>query len=362
MQDIVDYISLMKKRPNETFAMATIIYIEGSSYRREGAKMMFSKARSSFGMISGGCLEEDLSYYAQQVIETKKQQIVPYDLRSESDEGWGKGAGCNGKIYVHIEPVGWNIGTTWKQIDEELLQGHDVISFRKLENGRVVQPLLFYKNGTSITSEPSIHLTETFSKKLQQFVNSEAILDYEELEGDQVMIERFKAPSLLYIFGAGPDVESVVKRAVDFNFKVVVIDPREARCNETFFPQASELIVAHPERFLQDNSICESSYVLIMTHSFQQDKVILEYFMHVRAKYIGILGSKRRTNRLLGEEAIPDWLHSPVGINIYAEGAEEISISILGELIKVRNERNAKNRKQKKKKELPFLKNLQSLC
>jgi len=141
----------------------------------------------------------------------------------------------------------------------------------------------------------------------------------------------------LYIFGAGTDIEPLVKIASKLDFIVCLIDPRTARCNKENFPTAEELIIEFPHVYIQQKDLPLNSFVLIMTHNFRWDQTVLKSLIKKTPKYIGILGPKKRTERLLYPELIPDFLHTPVGIDISAEGSEEIAISISAELIKKRN-------------------------
>ncbi|GAE26097.1 XdhC protein [Halalkalibacter wakoensis JCM 9140] len=347
MKELYNFLSILKQYPEQTSVLATVIQVQGSAYRHEGAKMLFLEKGSQYGMISGGCLEDDLRIRAKDVMKSEKAETATYDLRSEDDLDWGQGAGCNGKITVLLEPFSWD-ETVWSAVLETFGQGNDVISVRKFSGGEIGPRCFFTTGGLEIGEV--LHTDVSFHKDVQQFYQQQRLFEYQlNFETNaQYLFELHEAKDMVYIFGAGADVEPVVKRLAEFDFLPIVIDPREARCNNQFFPNAHRLIQEHPETFLKRNETMANAYVLIMTHSFTRDQLILSAFLQRPPRYLGILGPRRRTERLLQSESVPKWVHSPIGMNIDAEGAEEISISILGELIKVRNQKRVLNKKRKR--------------
>lgn len=329
--------------------------------------MLFSETGEQYGIISGGCLEEDLQFRATEVIAANRPMTVTYDLRPEDDADWGQGAGCNGKVIVYLERLVWeDSGKDGREsllalIWQELERGRQILCMRKIkrqdnEHRPVGEnlPLLFDASGELISKHAKRAVDKKMLTKLRQFVHDDRNFEYTALPGNKavdVLIERWKPKDILYIFGAGPDVEPLVERASEFYFSPIIIDPRSSRCHSSRFPKAKELIAVHPETFLKKHDeIGENSFVLIMTHHFSRDRYILNYFIErlPRPAYVGILGPRRRTERLLYPKSVPEWIHSPVGVNIYAEDAEEISISIIGELIQVRNKQRVLERKKQR--------------
>ncbi|KHF41387.1 XdhC family protein [Halalkalibacter okhensis] len=355
MKELYEYLKIIKQHPNQTCALATVIQVEGSSYRHEGAKMLFLANGNQYGLISGGCLEEDLRIRANEVMKDKKPETITYDLQSEDDLGWGQGAGCNGKIKVLLEPIEWteisaNKSSSWAPVLEAFEMGEEVISVREVTGEKMKSRLFFTKAGKVLGEQGPVEKDRLLSRDVIRFYQENRIFDYQmNLElNTQFLFELHESKDTIFIFGAGPDVEPVVKRAAEFNFLPVVIDPRESRCKAEFFPDAIHCIQEHPEHFLKSRSIPLNSYILIMTHSFVRDKSILAFFSQHRPKYVGILGPKKRTERLMHPMPVPKWIHSPIGVDIDAEGAEEISLSIVGELIKVRNKKRVLNKQRKK--------------
>jgi len=317
MNDLLRALEIMKKRPKERFVMATIFRVDGSSYRREGAKMLIDQSGNCYGILSAGCLEEDLVYRAKEVFHTNRSKTMTYDLRGEDDLSWGQGAGCNGSVHIYLEATSWE-EDGWSKVEQKLQAGVSVISEKSLTGA-----------GSTIWGE-----------------DGEILYFTPETEDSPRFMERYQPRESLYIFGAGPDAEPIVDYVAKVDFSVRLIDPRSDRCNEKNFPHAAQLIVEFPDLYLQANKIPQNSFVLIMTHNFQYDQQILHHFISKEnpPHYLGILGSKQRTQRLLAPNPVPDWIHSPVGLMIGAEGPEEIAVSILAELIqcrkRIQNNRN----------------------
>ncbi|WP_170885486.1 XdhC family protein [Bacillus alkalicellulosilyticus] len=343
MKDLYRYLEVLQKHPTITFAMATVISIAGSAYRQEGAKMLLGSKGERYGTISAGCLEEDLLHRALEVIDNKEAIIQPYDLRSEEDAGWGVGAGCNGKIEVFIEPVCWD--EFWRQVYVALQNGETLLSVRGVSGEVKGSRLCITEQGECISDSEEIK-TNTVMNMVKTFLFEGYFFEYQ----NGFMFERYEPKENLYIFGAGSDVEPLVPLAASLDFSPIIIDPRSDRCCRERFPDATELIVKHPETYLCKREFKSNSFVLLMTHHFERDQQILSYFIKNRPRYLGILGPKSRTDKLMFPEEVPPWVHSPVGLSIDAEGAEEISISIIGQLIQVRNANRAKEKKKKRQR------------
>jgi len=337
----------MKDNPNRMFVLATVIQVDGSAYRHEGAKMLFSENGEQFGLISGGCLEEDLSFQANEIMVSRQTQIVSYDLRAEDDLGWGQGAGCNGKVYIYLEPVNWTkdcVKQGWSFVLDELEKGREVVAVRNVQTcGQDGKSYFLKENGEWLFDIPSLNDSAEGKGTFQQLIEEGkkfAYLDHNKVV-NPLLFEVYEPKDTLYLFGAGRDVEPVVKRASEFNFSTIVVDPRESRCRKEFFPDANACVCEHIETFMEKHYFKKNSYILIMTHSFSKDRFLLKSLESMKEDlaYIGVLGPTRRTKKLLGGNEVPDWIHSPIGVDIHAEGPEEISISIIGELIKTRNNR-----------------------
>ncbi|WP_134698738.1 XdhC family protein [Ammoniphilus sp. YIM 78166] len=345
MNDFYRHMKKMKEKNRDRFAMATVIAVDGSAYRHPGAKMLICEDGSQYGTISAGCLEEDLAYRAQEVIINNQPQTLTYDLRSEDDLSWGQGAGCNGSIKVYVEPYEWEYKPPfhskpiWPEVETVLESGNKVAVAKRISDDSRERSHLFYSEKGDILCDVQENIKQMLLPELMKFMNSGQKIDVMKAAdlGGEFLFELYEPRELLYIFGAGPDVEPLARLASELDFHVTIIDPRSDRCNERFFPTVDQLIPEHPESYLERNNISSKSFVLIMTHSFQRDSHILRKLIPISPRYLGVLGPRRRTERLIVPEPLPDSIKSPIGLGIGAEGPEEVSISILAELLAVRN-------------------------
>lgn len=347
MNDMNRLMKKMKDENEKIFAMATIIGVRGSAYRREGARMLIDEDGSCTGTISAGCLEEDLIIQAQEVLESMQPKIILYDLRSEDDLSWGQGAGCDGEIEVYVEPIGWEYcmlhseKLVWPEVDQLLYERNKLVSMKSLSMGEVPAKRAVYLNKMDCKAEPIGEYSEAILRQyVEEFIKSGENVRVVKLPSGSYLLELYQPISQLLIFGAGPDAEPIVELASKMDFSVMLIDPRSSRCNEKNFMKADALILEHPRTFFEEYEVPSDCYVVVMTHNFEYDRLIVDKLMQNPPKYAGILGPMRRTERLVGGASIPDYIHSPIGISIGAEGPEEISVSVLAELIRLRNQDN----------------------
>ncbi|KEO85256.1 XdhC family protein [Tumebacillus flagellatus] len=285
---MADWLGLLqgieeKKRPG---MLATIVAVEGSAYRKAGAAMAFWNDGSSLGVLSAGCLEQDLAERVHAVWEHGTAQTAVFDLRAEDDLSWGQGPGCNGKVTVLMEPL-------------------DESRRRELANVRM---------------------------RLEQGV---AVTLCKEYDGGQ-HVQVYEPRPRLLLFGAAPDARPLAIAAAQVHFSVTVADWREGFCKKEHFPQAERLIVGRAEELVGRADVKSQDYAVLMTHHFQQDRLLLRELLRQEVRYLGVLGPRARTSRLLEGEDVPEHLHNPVGLAIGAQGPEEIAASIVAELIKVR--------------------------
>ncbi|WP_147804175.1 XdhC family protein [Alkalicoccus halolimnae] len=327
MNEMHGFLQAIRQKPDEKFVMATVVHVEGSAYRKEGAKMLIRRNGMETGLVSGGCLEEDLAHRAESVMKHGDPELHIYDMRREDDSGWGKGAGCNGCIYLFLERICWNEQLdVWKPILEKLEQGESVVTFRRGPPGKA-----------ELNSKEQEQVELQWKER-----KAASLLNWEE---PYLLMEIYEPREKLFVFGGGRDAEPVVRQAAALDFDVIVVDPRPSRCHNAHFPDASGFECMSPRQFFKEQTITGESYVLVMTHSFEDDRTIMEHLLHRQdLAYLGILGPKKRTERLAGSTDLPDWLHSPIGLDIGADGPEEISISIAAELIQTRRQKKTESK------------------
>ncbi|MBO1626642.1 XdhC family protein [Bacillus arachidis] len=292
-------------------AVATIIHVEGSAYCKEGTIMLFCEDGTKVGMLSAGCLEEEVSIYAAEVMENQTWSIHQFNTRAEDDLSWGMG--CNGIIHILVEYIDEEYKVFLQTLYEYLKKG---ISVRMIKNISLIQTLFISENGN-------------------MFGNEEALFPIHSLQGlhGKWFYQHFTPKPRLCIFGAGEDAKPLVRFAKEVNFFVTVCDWRESLCNAARFPSADVCISGFPKEVVPQLLLRKEDFVVIMTHHFQRDQQLIELLLEQCVRYIGILGPRHRTARLLEGKAIPKNVHSPVGLSIGGKGATEIAISIIAEIV-----------------------------
>ena len=154
-------------------------------------------------------------------------------------------------------------------------------------------------------------------------------------EPEEVFVHMYFPKPRLTLFGAGPDARPLASFAAAAGFTVTVADWRAALLDRSFFPDAHTLLDGFPEETAGRIRWTPNDYVVIMTHHFRWDQELIRILSSYNLAYVGLLGSKRRTQRLLEGGSLPEHWHAPVGLPIGADGPEEIAISIMAELIQV---------------------------
>ncbi|MEK3644715.1 XdhC family protein [Aeribacillus sp. FSL M8-0235] len=330
MDYIHEILKIATTEPKKA-VLATIIDVEGSAYRKEGAAMLIQEDGETIGVISGGCLENDLQERAKLLLEGESQCIV-YDLKSEDDLSWGKGAGCNGVIRILLECIDDRLRKHLSRLHDLLQNGKDVFILKQLGKNFSVSNYLFFTEDTETFGEWAGAVPKQIDAIAAQ--EKSGLVWVNELSS-YVYVQRFEPKPRLIIFGAGSDAVPLSHFASRTGFSVIVSDWREALCNRWRFPDADQLIIAFPREAATKIYFSPRDFVVLLTHQFQQDQELLKLLLQQNLRYIGVIGSKERTKRLLGDQEIPPHVHSPVGLSIGAEGPEEIAISILAELIQL---------------------------
>ncbi|MDR4888015.1 XdhC family protein [Fredinandcohnia sp. QZ13] len=303
--------------------MATIIHVEGSAYLKEGTSMLFFEDGKKCGLISPGCIEEDLSYRVKEVFNDGKSQTIVYDSTVEDDVIWGQEIGCGGIIYILLEMVNDHLKENLKRVRDQLKSGIRVLHVIKFSSNFTVEFSGYRTEYGELIGE----------KRIGTLVNSKWPTKSGLL--NLVYYHTYFPRKRLIIFGAGPDVKPLVELAAKTGFSVIVCDWRESLCNRDHLLQADDFIIGFPNDVFQRLTFTHEDFVVLMTHNLKRDKEIVSYLLKKQLRYVGILGSKHRINLLFDQNSKPPWVSAPVGLSIGAQGATEIAISILAEMILV---------------------------
>lgn len=348
-KEIRDIISAFKEamQQGRQTALATVVHVEGSSYRRPGARMLVEDNGRMTGAISGGCLEGDALRKALLAINQNQNKLVTYNTLDEDDATVGVQLGCNGIVHILFEPINTDNANNPIALLENCLQQRKnsvVVTLFSLENYYGHQPgTCFFYNSETIKQNIS-------NGSLQQELESDAaiVLDmkssllkqytHQKLTGFVELIEPLVS---LIIVGAGNDVFPLVDMAAVLGWQTTIIDGRSTHANRQRFPTVHHLIVGKPEDAIKQITLDERTVFVLMTHNYNYDLAMLGWLLQENCIYIGILGPKKKLHRMLSEleekgrvisQEQKMMLYGPTGLDIGAEAAEEIALSVLSEI------------------------------
>ncbi|HSW39560.1 MAG TPA: XdhC family protein [Acidobacteriota bacterium] len=341
----------------ETVAIATVVSTLGSTPRGVGAQMAVTASGEITGTIGGGCGEAEVQREAIQAIRSRKPALVKVELMDdiESDSP----AVCGGVLDSFID-------TWWKNDDSALCLELAEELARITENGdsAVLATVIGVENieGVAVGDKCLIHngtvkIGNIDDRELLQAILREAGVRMEKEESRrmslvmpdtaakaEVFFEVLTAVRKAIIVGAGHLAIPLVQFAKILGFHVTVLDDRVKYANRERFPDADEVLVGDMAETLRDLEITPQTYIVLITRGHQFDEPCLRAVIHRQSKYLGMIGSRRRIKacfiRFHKEEGIPEELlkkvHAPIGLDINAESPEEIALSIIAEMVKVR--------------------------
>jgi xanthine dehydrogenase accessory factor len=354
--DVLEAIDSLGRR-GERMALATIVAVRGSTYRRPGARLLVPENGEPVGNISGGCLEGDVADVARVVMAGGEPRLASFDLTADDEVVWGWGLGCNGAIDVFVEPAD-KAAAVAGALRRALREERSLAVVTVLESG---VPGL--GRGDRMLVHPDGHregaLGHEDADRAAAGRAAEALgagrsvtEDLPLPAGDvRVFVEVMEPPLRLLVCGAGHDAIPVVRFAASLGWKPVVVDDRPTFLNDDRFPEAAGFVpVDRPEEAARAAVVDPRTHVVVMSHNFYRDRDYLRSFLGTEVAYIGMLGPGARLHRLLAEleeEGIrptPDDLgkiHGPAGLDIGSEGPEEIAWAIVAEVLAARRGRPA---------------------
>ncbi|RDC66300.1 XdhC family protein [Adhaeribacter pallidiroseus] len=349
IQDIVrayDVASQLKKRT----ALATVVQVEGSAYRRPGARMLVTEDGELTGAISGGCLEGDALRKARLVMAQQKALLVTYDTTDDDDSRLGVGLGCNGIIQILIEPIADenpdNPIALLRSVLSQRQQGV-VVTLFSLQNRMGLQPgtcLLLPEKAAARGHVQPTALQELLAQEAMQVLkNQKSVIRNYQVQ-DKVIsafVEYLRPPVSVIVLGAGNDIQPLVQMASILGWLVTVIDGRTNYAVKNRFPLADKVLLAKPPQVLDLIPVDGQTVFLLMTHNYNFDIAMLRQLIPLAVPYVGVLGPKKKLTQMLTElqdeglRFTPDQMqkvYGPLGLDIGAETPEEIALSVLSEI------------------------------
>lgn len=338
------------KSSNLPCVLATVVHVEGSSYRRAGARMLVDENGRMTGAISGGCLEGDALRKALHALHKNENKLVTYDTSDENDAIVGAQLGCNGVIQVLFEPV-------------DVEQSENPIELLKQASGKKQSMIIgtFFhldKSQNQIGTTFLIdHNLDVVGKNADSVIHNQIIEDCRVALSEQsslfreyligkehhyIFLEVFTQPTTLVLVGAGNDAQILARMAEELGWNVIVTDGRPTHASNDRFASSCQVVVAKPEEVLNQVEISGRTVFVLMTHNYQYDLSVLKTLLNEpEIPYIGILGPMKKYQRMLEDlanggirpdEKTLERIYAPVGLEIGAETPAEIGLSILSEI------------------------------
>jgi xanthine dehydrogenase accessory factor len=355
MKELRSLLSSFKQTTFTKAALATLVQVEGSSYRRAGARLLWREDGTRIGSISGGCLEEDVIQHCRSVLAEGKARTVVYDTTDENDLVWGVGLGCNGIVRLLIEPLSARppfmaaLEESWEQRTSVVIAHvFSGAAPEKLGAAIVVsaQGILWQAlHPQAAAPEIAVGAREALTER------HSTTRTVSTLRGSlEVFFEYVPPPLSLLVFGAGDDAQPLARLAAELGWEVSVFDPRPAFAQPSRFPEASRVVVQNPE---QAGSIAtdDRTVAVVMTHHYLHDVPLMKALLPRKLRYLGLLGPKKRAEKILAELAGTGiqadsktlaTLHAPVGLDLGGTGPENVALSILAEIQAALAQRNAR--------------------
>lgn len=311
-QIIFDEIARLRETGGR-FALAVVVGLQGSAYRKPGAKLLVREDGSMIGNVSGGCLESDVTENALAAIRSGKPKPLHYDTGGGEDKVWGLGVGCGGKVDLLVLP-----------------SSHD--GFARVA-GDVRRAL---RGDEAFSLSVALEGADVFG---------DCALGGEVAGATRVFTEQLEPPPRLIVCGAGENTRPLVRLATEAGFRVTMVDHRSAYLTKDRFPDAVALVHGRAEDVRFEHELGPGVFAAVMFHILAHDQAWVKRFAEGGLRYIGLLGSRSRREEVLSvlTDEQRSRVYGPIGLDLGAEGAEQIAVSIVAEMLAVRSGREPRH-------------------
>ena len=321
-------------------ALATVVRVRGSAYRHEGAKLAVAEDGRSCGNVSGGCLEEDVREVALRVIATGVPERRSYCGGANEISAWDLGVGCEGEVEILVEPVAGDVAAERAAIAAE----EPFVLVTALQ--RIAPP----DTDRASPAGPAVRAVLTGDEATAWTAAGDSRLD--EHNGAPVFVDVLRPPPRLLVVSAGDDARHLARLAADVGFRVIVADRRPGLLAAERFPDTVRLVETDAAQLSERVVLDAESFAVVMTHHFADDTAYLRALLRSPVRYLGVLGPRQRTERILGilraEQEVDDArIFGPVGLDIGTDGAEQVALAVIAEILAVRSGRRPQSLRER---------------
>lgn len=330
MKELFDLIEARGRARHVPHVVATVLRVEGSSYRRPGARMLVDMHGRVAGSISGGCLEKAVISESKRALLDGAPRVLAFDTSDQDDLALGASLGCQGKIWIGLEVL--RAGEPWmiESVAQQVCQHREpaILLTRIIES----EPTPRFDCAAFSASRADAAILDLMKSRKTRFVRDDT--------GNGLLMEWLAPPLSLWLFGAGPDVAPMIRLATGLGHVVTVIDRRADFAIAENFPGAQTVLAAKPHQLQGRLEPDDRTAAVLMNHHYDTDRDMLAALIPFNIPYIAMLGPRRRTLRILDELAaeghevasLNEALHGPAGLDIGSETPEEIALAILAEI------------------------------
>ncbi len=338
--------------------VATVVDVEGSAYRRPGAKMVIEEGGAGLGHITAGCLEDEVFELTAEVLDAGEPRVETYDLMEDDDDVWGLGVGCNGVIDVLLEPL----TESYAPAVEAFAAEEPFAILTVLSGDGAKGAKAFYHPDDGIVPETAsfpdeiVEAARSVAAELTEQAGADTLTFETEQGSVEVFIDGIQPAPRLVVFGSGHDVGPVVELGKKNGFHVSVVSFRGATDMAERFPAADETIATSPPNVRDAVDLNERTYTVLMTHNFIDDRLTLDELVQTPVPYVGLMGPRERFDEMQEEfaaegrtftEAELSAVYTPIGLDLGGGSPYQIATSIVAEALAVANDREPKHLKER---------------
>ncbi|MFC4247389.1 XdhC family protein [Natribaculum luteum] len=324
--------------------LATVIAVDGSAYRRPGAKMLIQPDGGGAGSITAGCLEDEVRALATDVLDDGAPRVETWDLTGD-DDTWGLGIGCNGVITVLLEPL----DESYQEVVEARQAGEaiGVATVVGSETDATVGDRAYYVPSEGFTDDLPEPIRDSLAESAKTLVaagKSETLTVDTDAGTVDVFVDGVRPPPELVVFGSGHDAGPVVELARLVDFHTTVVSFRGGQADENRFPRADTVVSASPREVSSLREWDSDTYAVVMSHNFLDDRLTLEQLLETPVPYVGLMGPQKRFDEMREEfadegrsftDAELERIYTPIGVNLGGDTPYQIAFSIVAELLAV---------------------------
>jgi xanthine/CO dehydrogenase XdhC/CoxF family maturation factor len=321
-------------------ALAVVVRIQGSAYRRPGARLLVLEGDEVIGGVSGGCLEEDVRQVGLAVIRSGRSRLLSYETGDDDSKVWGLGLGCDGRVEILVQPLTVeDLRGPWARV-LDLLEGDLPFVVSTLAGDGAPPGAVVFSEGRRLAGHLGGGLDGVIDASALAALRARQT-DTQMVDGAAVFHDVLVPPPKLLVVGGGADAEPLVEVASRVGFRVYLADHRPALLDERRHPSARRRLLRDPDDDLGELPLDAETYAVVKTHSLKRDTAWVARLLQTEIPYVGILGPRARTGKILAEvgSSARERVYGPVGLDLGAEGPEQVALSVVAEILSVHSGR-----------------------